>query len=91
VDDFLDADEKEANARTAVLVAPEFDTFGATAAERAREAAEAEAGQRFKDAIPGLLPAELLAPVADSIGARLHIWWLPACWVRSAPPAGPSD
>jgi hypothetical protein len=78
VDDFLDEDEREANARAAVDVAPEFDTFGATAAGRAREAAEAEAGERHREAIPGLLPAELLAPVSDSMGPPLHglaFWW----------------
>lgn len=68
VEDFLDEDEKEAAAKSAVAVAPEFDTFGSTAAERARQAADAEAADRSKESIPGLLPAELLAPVADSIG-----------------------
>jgi hypothetical protein len=69
VDDFLDEDERDAAAKAAVAVAPEFDTFGAAAAGRARAAADAEAGERYREAIPGLLPAELLAPVADSIGA----------------------
>ena len=68
VDDFLDEDERDAAAKAAVAVAPEFDTFGAASTLRAREAAEAEAGERHREAIPGLLPAELLTPVADSIG-----------------------
>ena len=46
----------------------DFDTFGAAASEAARAAAHQEAGQR-PSAIPGLVPEELLAPVANSIGA----------------------
>ena len=47
--------------------APEFDTFGGTAAEVARRAAEADAAGRA-GALPNLMPDELLAPVADSMG-----------------------
>jgi len=67
VDDFLDEDEKQEAAKSAVAVAPEFDTFGALAAARARDAAEAEAAAR-SEVLPGLLPADLLAPIAESLG-----------------------
>ena len=50
-----------------VQAAPEFDTFGGTAAEVARRAAQADAAGRA-GALPNLMPDELVAPVADSIG-----------------------
>ena len=40
-----------------------------------------EAGERYREAIPGLLPAELLAPVADSIGQPMHQTSIQCCWV----------
>lgn len=67
MDDFLDEDEKAEAARSSVTVAPGFDTFGASAVERARGAAEAEAAAR-SEVLPGLLPADLLSPVAESLG-----------------------
>lgn len=64
---------------TALLLCPaslqlqtteQYDTFGSTAAELARRAARDAATSR-PSAIPGLLPDELVAPVADSVGVRL--------------------
>ena len=49
--------------------APEYDTFGSTAAEVARRSAQADSAGRT-GAVPNLMPDELLAPVADSMGAR---------------------
>ena len=68
VGDFLDEDEKAEAGKAAVRIAPGLDTFGAAASTAARDAAEAEAAARFQEALPGLLPAELLAPVAESLG-----------------------
>jgi G patch domain-containing protein 1 len=48
----------------------DYDTFGATAAEAARRQAAGEALQR-PSAIPGLLPDEVVAPVAEGVGVRL--------------------
>ncbi len=52
----------------ALQAAPEYDTFGSTAAEVARRAAETDAAGRAGAALPSLMPDELLAPVADSMG-----------------------
>ena len=49
--------------------APEYDTFGSTAAEVARRAAQADAAGR-SGTLPNLMPDDLLVPVADSMGAR---------------------
>lgn len=98
MDDFLDEDEKQEVAKSAVAVAPEFDTFGASAAARARDAAEAEAAAR-SEVLPGLLPADLLEPIAESLG---ETWasqrWLPALallnsntsWHQTSQPASSS-
>lgn len=67
--DFLDGDEAAAAAAAAPRVAPGFDTFGEGAAGEARAAAAAEAAARH-ELLPDLLPAELLAPVQRSVGAR---------------------
>ena len=57
----------------ALQAAPEYDTFGSTAAEVARRAAETDAAGRAGSALPSLMPDELLAPVADSMGeTALH-------------------
>ena len=58
--------------RAALQAAPEYDTFGSTAAEVARRAAETDAAGRTAGALPNLMPDELLAPVADSMGVRLR-------------------
>ena len=43
-----------------------YDTFGSTAAEFAHKAAASDAHSR--PSVPNLIPDELIAPVADSIG-----------------------
>ncbi|GAB4821314.1 hypothetical protein N2152v2_008360 [Parachlorella kessleri] len=53
-----------------VVTTEQYDTFGSTAAELARRSARDAAATR-PSAIPGLLPDELVAPVADSVGVRL--------------------
>jgi G patch domain-containing protein 1 len=47
-----------------------YDTFGSTAAERARAQAAAAAASR-PSAIPGAVPLEFFAPVSSSIGVQL--------------------
>lgn len=73
----------------ALQAAPEYDTFGSTAAEVARRAAETDAAGRAGAALSSLMPDELLAPVAESMGKTAlrelccagyasHMSWLPA-------------
>ncbi|KAI3424986.1 hypothetical protein D9Q98_008367 [Chlorella vulgaris] len=70
VEQYLDEDELEELRRTNLQTSAEYDTFGSTAAELARRAATDAATER-PSAIPGLLPDELVVPVADSVGIRL--------------------
>ncbi|PSC68980.1 TATA-box binding -interacting TOUGH isoform B [Micractinium conductrix] len=70
VEQFLDEDELEDLRRTNLQTTEQYDTFGSTAAELARRAAADAAAER-PSAIPGLLPEEMVAPVADSVGIRL--------------------
>ncbi|CAI5974933.1 unnamed protein product [Closterium sp. NIES-65] len=67
VEALMDADERHDAQRSAVAAHSAFDTFGFTAAERARHLAPA--ADRRPSVIPGGGVAELLAPAADSIGA----------------------
>ncbi|CAI5942382.1 unnamed protein product [Closterium sp. NIES-64] len=67
VEALMDADERHDAQRGAVAAQSAFDTFGFTAAERARQLAPA--ADRRPSVIPGGAVAELLAPAADSIGA----------------------
>lgn len=70
VEQFLDEDELEALRQTNLQTTSTYDTFGSTAAEAARRAAAEESQQR-PSAIPGLLPEEAIAPVAEGIGIQL--------------------
>ncbi|CAI5486877.1 unnamed protein product, partial [Closterium sp. Naga37s-1] len=65
VEALMDADERDDAQRGAVAAQSAFDTFGFTAAERARHLAPA--ADRRPSVIPGGAVAELLAPAADSI------------------------
>ncbi|CAI5985423.1 unnamed protein product, partial [Closterium sp. NIES-64] len=67
VEALMDADERHDAQRSAAAAHSAFDTFGFTAAERARHLAPA--ADRRPSVIPGGAVAELLAPAADSIGA----------------------
>jgi hypothetical protein len=78
VADFLDEDELQEHNKQALQVAADYDTFGDAAAAAARAQADAAAGERA-GLLPDLLPAELLAPVADGIGAQRQ---LPPGWAR---------
>ncbi|CAI5517910.1 unnamed protein product, partial [Closterium sp. Naga37s-1] len=69
VEALMDADERHDAQRGAVAAQSAFDTFGFTAAERARQLAPA--ADRRPSVIPGGAVAELLAPAADSIGKAL--------------------
>ncbi|CAI5985374.1 unnamed protein product [Closterium sp. NIES-64] len=69
VEALMDADERHDAQRSAVAAHSAFDTFGFTAAERARHLAPA--ADRRHSVIPGGAVAELLAPAADSIGKAL--------------------
>ncbi|CAI5460351.1 unnamed protein product [Closterium sp. Yama58-4] len=68
VEALMDADERHDAQQGAVAAGSAFDTFGFTAAERARQLASS--ADRRPSAIPGGGVAELLAPAAHSIGAR---------------------
>ena len=63
-DELADLKQKSLQAHT------DYDTFGTTAAELARKAAAADAQSRSAE-VPTLIPEEVVAPVADSIGASL--------------------
>ncbi|CAI7797623.1 unnamed protein product [Closterium sp. NIES-53] len=67
VEALMDADERDDAQRGAVAAHSAFDTFGFTAAERARHLAPA--ADRRPSVIPEGAVAELLASAADSIGA----------------------
>ncbi|KAI3970966.1 hypothetical protein MKX01_024613 [Papaver californicum] len=67
---FLDDDEKEEMKNRSLETCMQFDTFGSTAAEIARKQAEKEQEKR-PSAIPGLVPDEIILPVASSIGVKL--------------------
>ncbi|CAI6008202.1 unnamed protein product, partial [Closterium sp. NIES-65] len=69
VEALMDADERHDAQRSAAAAHSAFDTFGFTAAERARHLAPA--ADRRPSVIPGGAVAELLAPAADSIGKAL--------------------
>ncbi|KAI7838498.1 hypothetical protein COHA_007760 [Chlorella ohadii] len=86
VEQFLDEDELEELRKTNLQTTQEYDTFGSTAAEMARRAAAEAAAERpsgkqtvkleeavrmLEASIPGLVPDEVVAPVADSVGIRL--------------------
>lgn len=68
--DFMDDDEKAEVDSTKLSAATEFDTFGFTAAEVARQEVAQELKKR-PSAIPGLPPDEIIVPVSDSIGFKL--------------------
>ncbi|CAI5476166.1 unnamed protein product [Closterium sp. Yama58-4] len=70
VEALMDADERHDAQRSAVAAHSAFDTFGFTAAERARHLAST--ADRRPSAIPGGAVAELLAPAADSIVGAEH-------------------
>jgi G patch domain-containing protein 1 len=65
LEDFLDEDELAEAAKTSLQPRAEYDTFGSTAAELAKKAAAAEAAG---GAGLNLVPEEIIAPVADSMG-----------------------
>ncbi|CAN0132242.1 unnamed protein product, partial [Phaeothamnion confervicola] len=68
MEDFMDEEDGLGGGR--LQARGEFDTLGATAAERARQRAGAEESAS-KGPIPGLAPLELMAPTGDSIGFQL--------------------
>ena len=70
VEQFLDDDELDELKRTNLQTNATYDTFGDTAAETTRRAMEDESRRR-PSAIPGLLPDEAVAPVAEGIGIQL--------------------
>lgn len=67
---FLDDDEKAEMESNLLGTASQFDTFGFTAAEYARNQAEKEQKQRPAP-IPGPVPDEIVLPATDSIGVKL--------------------
>ncbi|GLI62024.1 hypothetical protein VaNZ11_004601, partial [Volvox africanus] len=88
VEDFLDEDEREERNRTVLTVKDEYDTFGTTAADAARTAAQQEAQQR-PSLIPGPVIEELVVPVANGVGMRLlqKLGWRPGRGVGTAAPS----
>ena len=71
IEQFLDEDElEELNRAKKLQSTSTYDTFGSTAAENARRAV-AEDSRHRPSSIPGLLPAEVIAPVAEGIGIQL--------------------
>lgn len=68
--DYMDDEEKAEQDSTRLSTAADFDTFGFTAAEHARKEAAQELKKR-PSAIPGILPDEIIVPVARSIGFEL--------------------
>ncbi|GIL51209.1 hypothetical protein Vafri_7283 [Volvox africanus] len=88
VEDFLDEDEREERNRTVLTVKDEYDTFGTTAADAARTAAQREAQQR-PSLIPGPVIEELVLPVANGVGMRLlqKLGWRPGRGVGTAAPS----
>lgn len=67
VEDFLDEDELEDMRKSGLQVRAEYDTFGSTAAEHARRAANAEASTRDRGHLT-FVPDAIITPVADSMG-----------------------
>ncbi|KAM6593710.1 hypothetical protein CsatA_001413 [Cannabis sativa] len=67
---FLDEDERSELEGQSLGTSSQFDTFGFTAAELARQQAEKEQQQR-PSAIPGPVPDELVLPATESIGVKL--------------------
>ena len=63
----MDEDEKAEAARHSLQARGAYDTFGSVAAER-EVARAAAAGAERAGAVPSLVPTELIAPVADSVG-----------------------
>ncbi|KFM22562.1 DNA excision repair protein ERCC-6-like protein [Auxenochlorella protothecoides] len=70
VEQFLDEDELEQYRKRHLQTTAAYDTFGATAAEASRRAVWEQAATR-PQAVPGLLPEDVIAPVADSVGIQL--------------------
>jgi G patch domain-containing protein 1 len=70
--DFMDDDEKEDAQDAGLTVAPAYDTFGGRGAAAATALAAADAAARpHAGEVPDLVPALVVAPVADSVGVRL--------------------
>lgn len=69
----MDEDELAEAHKQSLQAHADYDTFGSTAAEQARRLAAATTAQR-PSAIPNLLPDEVIAPVAESIG-RERPWF----------------
>ena len=65
----MDEDERAEAARHSLQARGAYDTFGSAAAEREAARAAAAAAER-PGALPALVPAELVAPVADSVGTH---------------------
>ncbi|GFH15341.1 G-patch domain-containing protein, partial [Haematococcus lacustris] len=88
VEDYLDEDEKEERVKVTLQVQPEYDTFGASAAEAARSFAQQEAVAR-PSLIPGGVMEELVVPVTSSVGVRLlqKMGWRPGRGVGAAAPS----
>ncbi|KAL6759050.1 hypothetical protein V8C86DRAFT_1390599 [Haematococcus lacustris] len=88
VEDYLDEDEKEERVKVTLQVQPEYDTFGASAAEAARSFAQQEAAAR-PSLIPGGVMEELVVPVTSSVGVRLlqKMGWRPGRGVGAAAPS----
>ena len=63
----MDDDELAEAGISAVQPTAEYDTFGSTAADRARRQAQAEASARANGQL-SFLPDDIIAPVADSMG-----------------------
>ena len=63
----MDDDELAEAGISAVQPTAEYDTFGSTAAEKARRQAQAEASARANGQL-SFLPDDIIAPVADSMG-----------------------
>ena len=78
IEQFLDEDELEEYRKTKLQTNATYDTFGATAAEKAKQVA-LEASRQRPSFLPGLLlvPEEAIAPVTESMGVRLlqHMGW----------------
>lgn len=89
VEQFLDEEELEELRRTNLQTTEQYDTFGSTAAEVARRVV-AEEGRQRPSAIPGLLPDELVAPVAEGVGVRLlqRMGWRQGKGIGSVPEEG---
>ena len=63
----MDDDELAEAGISAVQPTAEYDTFGSTAADRARRQTQAEASARANGQL-SFLPDDIIAPVADSMG-----------------------